>query len=244
MAGDKQPMGSGRRSNTSDLPVRVASAVVMLGIASYALYQGDLAWLIFVTAIAFGIFVEWVLLARRFVSGLDLAAWSVSGAIYVSAAAFTLVWIYREGGFLLVLGLAGAVVLTDVGAYFSGRAIGGARIAPAISPSKTWAGLFGGMAASALWLGLGVWFIGSAASAMATSPEAQLQWQQVAFAAGAGALIAVTAQAGDFFESWMKRRAGVKDSSDLIPGHGGLFDRMDGMMAVALLGFPVTIAFG
>lgn len=229
---------------TSDLPVRAGSAIVMLGLAAYALYQGALAWTVFVTAIALGIFIEWYCLARRFADGARLAVWSIAGAAYLGAAGFTLVWLYRQAGFLPVLALAGAVVLTDVGAYFAGRTIGGPRIAPRISPSKTWAGLAGGMVASALWLAFLMWLIGSAASAMSTMPDAGVKGWQIGLAALAGALVAMAAQAGDFFESWMKRRAGVKDSGALIPGHGGLFDRMDGMMAVAMLGFPFTVAFG
>jgi phosphatidate cytidylyltransferase len=216
----------------------------MLGLAAFALYLGEPGWTVFVAAIAMGILVEWVGLARRFSSGSRLLGWTLAGIAYVAAAGFTLIWLYRFGGFLLVLAFAGAVVLTDIGAYFAGRTIGGPKIAPRISPAKTWAGLFGGMAASAAWLALLFWFIGSAASAMATSPEAGVQLWQVALAALAGGLVAIAAQAGDFFESWMKRRAGVKDSGRLIPGHGGLFDRMDGMMAVALLGFPFTMVAG
>ena len=104
-----------------------------------------------------------------------------------------------------------------------------------ISPSKTWAGLVGGMAASVVWVFLWVWAM-----------EAQLGWprfelglnlsvQNMTGAVALGAGLAVVAQAGDFFESWLKRRAGVKDSSRLIPGHGGVFDRIDGLIPVVLV---------
>jgi phosphatidate cytidylyltransferase len=131
-------------------------------------------------------------------------------------------------GFLL------PVIAVDVGAYFAGRAIGGPKIAPKISPAKTWSGLAGG----ALLAGL----VGVAAEMFDIGPGALLPGYTVVALIGAvvtGILIAVLAQAGDFFESWMKRRAGVKDSGALIPGHGGLFDRLDGFIAVFFVLFEV-----
>lgn len=218
---------------TSDLPKRAASAVVMLAVAGTALWLGGVPWMIFVAAVALGVLWEWRRLVWAFApSALARAVWMLGGVVYIGVAAATLVWLDAAYGALAVLVVLGAVIATDIGAYFAGRAIGGPKIAPRISPSKTWAGLFGGTVASALWLGLLVWFVGSAASAMATSPDAQLQSSQVLLGALAGAAVAIIAQTGDFFESWMKRRAGVKDSSNLIPGHGGFFDRVDGLLAV------------
>jgi phosphatidate cytidylyltransferase len=135
---------------------------------------------------------------------------------------------------MVVLELVSAVVATDIGAYFAGRTFGGPKIAPRISPSKTWVGLIGGMIAAGLILAGWQFYFNSlmeshrayGASAAGPSPWAY---------APAGALVAVIAQVGDFFESWMKRRAGVKDSSRLIPGHGGLFDRLDGLLAVSFV---------
>jgi phosphatidate cytidylyltransferase len=115
-------------------------------------------------------------------------------------------------GPLPVLILLGTVIAIDIWAYFFGRRFGGAKIAPAISPSKTWSGLVGAMLGAALVL----YF----------AHGHDWRW------AFAGPPVAVVAQAGDFFESWMKRRAGVKDSGRLLPGHGGLFDRVDGLLAV------------
>jgi len=127
-------------------------------------------------------------------------------------------------GISAVLLVVGAVIATDIGAYFAGRMIGGPKIAPSISPSKTWAGLFGGAVGSGLSLVLLSSFSGNPA-AVTILPAYLL----------AGAVIAIIAQVGDFFESWMKRRAGVKDSGNLIPGHGGLFDRVDGLLAVCFV---------
>jgi phosphatidate cytidylyltransferase len=130
-----------------------------------------------------------------------------------------------DAGLTSVLAVGLMVIATDIGAYFAGRTIGGPKIAPTISPSKTWAGLCGGMAASGVVMAL---------LAVELSPEGIEGKVLLAYALG-GALVAVVAQAGDFFESWMKRRAGVKDSSHLIPGHGGLFDRVDGLLAVSFV---------
>jgi phosphatidate cytidylyltransferase len=106
---------------------------------------------------------------------------------------------------------------TDIGAYFAGRGIGGPKLSPAISPNKTWAGLGGGVAA-ALAGGYGL--------ATVLSLPTPLLWL--------GAPMAVLAQTGDLFESWLKRRAGVKDSGRILPGHGGVLDRLDGLVPVAV----------
>jgi phosphatidate cytidylyltransferase len=132
-------------------------------------------------------------------------------------------------------------VFTDTGAYFAGRAIGGPKIAPRISPSKTWAGLAGGMAASVGWVFLWVWAMDAPLVWPRFELGLNLSVQNVTGAVALGAGLAVVAQAGDFLESWLKRRAGVKDSSRLIPGHGGVFDRIDGLIPVVLVaGFIAT----
>jgi phosphatidate cytidylyltransferase len=142
----------------------------------------------------------------------------------------------EAAGAALVLLIVGAVIGTDVGAYFMGRALGGPKIAPRISPSKTWAGLAGGM----LGASLVVWLVlQNAGRILAAAPDAQITAVQTVNnpmdVLGIGIAVAVVAQAGDFFESWMKRAAGVKDSGKLLPGHGGLFDRLDGLMAVLVV---------
>jgi phosphatidate cytidylyltransferase len=117
-----------------------------------------------------------------------------------------------------LLWIIGIVWATDTAAYFAGRPIGGPKLAPRISPNKTWAGLAGGVLASAA---IGVVF--------ALSTSILTPWLVVFISAG----MAVVEQAGDLFESWVKRRFGVKDSGTLIPGHGGVLDRVDGLLAVA-----------
>lgn len=218
-------------AKTSDLGVRTLSAIAMVVIAGGALWFGGWVWTGFVAAVALGVLFEWTRLFLAFSQSLaSRFAWSVGGAAYVGIAAMTLFALRQSPeGVFAVAGLVALVIAIDVGAYFAGRTIGGPKIAPRISPSKTWAGLFGAIVAASLvlfgivrQLGEGAPFV----SILAT-----------------GALCAVVAQAGDFFESWMKRRAGVKDSSHLIPGHGGLFDRVDGLLALLfLLGIAQFVA--
>lgn len=148
--------------------------------------------------------------------------WLGAGLSWAGLPAIALIWMRAEPhGLWLVLWTMALVWATDIFAYFSGRAIRGPKIWPAISPSKTWAGLIGGMLAAAIFSVLFAWHVG---------------WGgPVWLAAPAAAGLAVVAQAGDFFESWLKRRAGVKDSGNLLPGHGGVMDRIDGLVPVAVV---------
>ena len=209
----------------SDLGVRTVSAIVMLGVAGTALWLGGWVWLTFVSAVAAGVLWEWWRLVRAFEQGTGAIGWMIGALVYVGLAAWALVMM-REVWVVLVLAVVVLVIATDVGAYFAGRAIGGPKIAPKISPSKTWAGLLGGMLAAGLSVGV-------IASQLAGDVDylAGMGWATGLIAA----VLAVVAQVGDFFESWLKRRAGVKDSSKLIPGHGGLFDRVDGLLAVSFV---------
>jgi len=150
-----------------------------------------------------------------------------AGLVYVGLPVLALLWLRErpDNGLVLTLWALSLVWATDIGAFFSGRTIGGPKIAPAISPSKTWAGLIGGVAmATALAMGFRHWL----------GLPLVLVW--------ATPLLAVAAQAGDFFESWMKRRAGVKDSGSLLPGHGGVLDRLDGVVTSAPLAALIVAA--
>jgi len=221
-------------SPRSDLAVRAASAIVMLVVAGLALWADGLVLRLFVAAVAALVFWEWRGIVLRFPDSVPVRmAWLVGGLLYVGAAAWALLSLDAGARILLIL----LVIATDVGAYFAGRAIGGPKIAPAISPSKTWAGLAGGMACAALIAALGLAF---ALHAFVGDPERSSTepWfnpDLTLLVALGGACIAMVAQVGDFFESWMKRRAGVKDSGTLIPGHGGLFDRVDGLLLAAIV---------
>lgn len=213
----------------ADLPARLVSAVVMLAVAIGALVAGD-PWLdIFIAAVVLAAFGEFVRLVWRATPGWSARLLGVAfGVAYMGLAALALTGLPVP----LIVAIVGAVIFVDTFAYFAGRAIGGPRIAPAISPSKTWAGLGGAIAGAVLWLFL---LTGTLRVALGTGGLPQWDRLDIVQILALGPMIAVAAQAGDFFESWLKRKAGVKDSSRLIPGHGGVFDRIDGMIPVALL---------
>ena len=239
-----------RKQAVSDLPVRLGSAVVMLVISAGALWLGGWFWTGFVGALALGVLWEWNRLVGRFgVSAVAETLWFFGGVIYIGGAALAMMALRNGAQFLpvggqslgygpveVLIGYIAPIIAVDAGAYFAGRAIGGPKIAPRISPSKTWAGLGGGaLAAGLVGIGNELADFGPAAG----SPGYDMG--SLALALLAGLLIAVLAQTGDFFESWMKRRAGVKDSSSLIPGHGGLFDRLDGFLAVFFMLFVIAL---
>jgi phosphatidate cytidylyltransferase len=227
----------------SDLPVRVASAVVMVAVAGLALWLGGWVLTGFVIAVMIGVFAEWARLVRMFEERMVARSlWIIAGVAYLGMAGFcALVWLAPlDGGFRPLIWVIACVVGVDVGAYFAGRTFGGPKIAPAISPSKTWSGLGGAI--------VGTWVVGLIGYLYYRADFASLfnliefgqgheaavrvAWRSGAEYAVFGIVTAIVAQSGDFFESWMKRRAGVKDSGHLIPGHGGLFDRADGLIAV------------
>ncbi|MCF6304498.1 MAG: phosphatidate cytidylyltransferase [Rhodobacteraceae bacterium] len=141
--------------------------------------------------------------------------WISLGFLYIAFPMAALVYIRAEMGLATVLWLIAVVVASDVGGYFVGRQVGGPKLWPAISPKKTWSGTVGG------WLlALVVGFIYALAVDGISIGILGLSFG-----------LAMAAQAGDLAESWIKRRQGVKDASNLIPGHGGLLDRFDGLMA-------------
>jgi phosphatidate cytidylyltransferase len=139
---------------------------------------------------------------------------------------------YESFGAGVFMMIASVIILTDVGAYMAGKAIGGPKLAPAISPSKTWTGSVGGILLP---------LVLSGAIVLASLTE---NWSgaKIALVFMITIAISVATQAGDLFESWLKRKAGVKDSSNLIPGHGGFFDRLDGWIAAFILAAIVDFA--
>lgn len=216
----------------SDLKTRTISAIFMLVIAGGAIWIGGAVFTIFAAIIALLLIWEfWGLVRKITPSLLGRIIWMAFGLAYVGTAVFMLNHI-RNGDDVdpyLIVTVIAAVIFVDVGAYFSGRAIGGPKIAPKISPSKTWAGLFGGFIGASIVTGIYMLKAFGLTEGFAENPMASTFWTFVPLS---GLAVAIIAQAGDFFESWMKRRAGVKDSSNLIPGHGGVFDRFDGLLAV------------
>lgn len=146
----------------------------------------------------------------------------VLGTMYIAFACLSLTWLRatHPDGAMFVLTVLLAVWASDTAAYFVGSTVGGPKLMPAISPKKTWSGLIGGMIGAAL-VGVGMAYFGDAADNVMPI---------VLFAI----MIGVLAVVGDLIESFVKRRFGVKDSGSLIPGHGGILDRIDGLLAAAI----------
>ncbi len=227
----------------SDLGIRTISGVIMMSIAIVAIWLGGYAFMGLVILVGFGVLWEFSKLVLGFtLNPVARAIWLLGGVFYVGLACFTLIMFSAPFfGMTPAILLIAGVIGTDVGAYFAGRTIGGPKIAPKISPSKTWSGLFGGMIGAGLLMiaiqALIYW--GRIDPRDHSDIYLAYGWQKLALT---GVALALVAQAGDFFESWMKRRAGVKDSGRLIPGHGGLFDRTDGLIAVAFVAGLIIVA--
>jgi phosphatidate cytidylyltransferase len=160
--------------------------------------------------------------ALALLRGSGRALWPGLGALYVGVPVIGLIWLYDrpEIGKDLVLWLILTVAATDTGAYFAGRALGGPKFAPRISPGKTWAGTLGGMfCAIVVGVGAGTWLDLGTAGALAA----------------AALVVTMAAQIGDLFESALKRMFRVKDAGTILPGHGGVLDRMDGLAAAVVV---------
>jgi phosphatidate cytidylyltransferase len=187
----------------------------MAAIAIVAAVAGGYVFAVFVAAGATAMYYEWMRIVRGW--GLD---WQIGGFVYGLLPALSLLWIRDRSHDQLILLFWVFIVTwaTDIGAYFVGRTLGRRKLAPSVSPGKTVEGLYGGIAAATL-LG-GAWAL-----------HFHLKTPLLVLAP----LFAVAAQCGDLFESWMKRRAGVKDSGGWLPGHGGILDRLDGLVPVAVL---------
>jgi phosphatidate cytidylyltransferase len=205
----------------NELAVRTLSGVVMIGIALAAAAVGGYAFAILAAAAATAMYYEWTRIVRNWGLG-----WRVAGFFYALLPALALLWIRDRSDDKLTLLLWVFIVTwsTDIGAYFVGRSLGRRKLAPSISPGKTVEGLIGGAVAA---------FLLGAAWTLLTDLNPALLFLAPVFA--------VAAQGGDLFESWMKRRAGVKDSGSWLPGHGGVLDRLDGLVPVAVLTFVAQL---
>jgi len=199
----------------SELLVRTLTGVVLIAIALVAAVVGGNVFAYFVAAIATAMFFEWTRLVKGWGPG-----WYALGFVYAVLPAISLLWIRERDvhGLELLLWTLLVTWSTDIGAYFAGRRFGRRKLAPAISPGKTIEGLYGGIAAATLIGGAWVLANGLGMPLLLLAP-----------------IFAVAAQGGDLFESGMKRRAGVKDSGAWLPGHGGVLDRLDGLVPVAVL---------
>jgi phosphatidate cytidylyltransferase len=208
----------------NELLVRVISGVIMIGVALAAAYEGRDFFALLVAAVATAMLWEWRQLTRDW--GMK---WSVGGFVYAAVPAIALIWIRLiepADQFPKLLLWAFIVTwATDIGAFIAGKALGRNKLAPSISPGKTVEGLLGGIVIAALLGGAWVMDQHLGRALLVVAP-----------------LFALAAQAGDLFESWMKRQAGVKDSGHLLPGHGGILDRLDGLVPVAVLTALVQLA--
>jgi len=248
-------------SGSRNLVMRVIVALILAPLAIAIAYAGGWLWILLVTLAVIGLYVEWLTivgLAREMpvvvsgiaalaVTGLCLAIgridaasgvlaiglaavalltrerrnWTAAGFFYAAAAemASVLVRLDSVKGFVALIFVLLIVWVTDIGGYFAGRGIGGPKLWPRVSPKKTWAGAAGGFAASlAVAFGFAAFDLGKTGALLLLS-----------------AVLSVVSQLGDLFESAVKRRFGVKDSSHIIPGHGGLLDRLDGFVAAIIV---------
>jgi phosphatidate cytidylyltransferase len=258
--GEAAPASIGEQGSRN-LLMRILAALVLAPAAVAIAYVGGALWALLVTLAAVGLYVEWLMIvgtarerrvvasgvAALLIAGLCLAIgridaalsalalgaaavallspqrriWNAAGFLYAAAAevAAVLVRLDQARGFVALILILLVVWVTDIGGYFAGRGIGGPKLWPRVSPKKTWAGAVGGFAASlAIAWGFAAFGYGK------TGPLLLL-----------GAILSIASQLGDLFESAVKRRFGVKDSSQIIPGHGGLMDRLDGFVAAVVL---------
>lgn len=255
----------------ADLKHRTLSALVLVPVVIAAAVWGGIPFAILWVLAGFAILFEWANLARLeqrpayfalgglaiagggaltvlgmpsfafslvllLAAGSSLAVprqsvWAISGVLIAASAALPVVGLRGDVplGLIAVLFLCAVVWATDIFAYFTGRALGGPKLWPRVSPNKTWSGAIGGTLAGII-AGVGV---GAFAALPSLLPLA-----------GLALLLSIVSQAGDLAESAVKRRAGVKDASRLIPGHGGLLDRLDGFAAASLVAAGVVFLRG
>jgi len=258
----------------SDLKRRVPSAIAMILVALAATWYGGIPFLLFWTLAALIVWYEWATIVRieprtnvmaagaiaiavaavllgmnyalaalavivagaaacTFVASGNREArmWSGAGLLYASLA-FVPAAMLREDpkfGFTAIVWLYAVVWLTDIAAYFFGRFIGGPKLAPLISPKKTWSGALGGTLFGVLG---GV--------AVATLANARFAFMSIVIAL----IISAVSQTGDIFESFVKRKFGKKDASGILPGHGGVMDRIDGFVAAAAIALLIGLLHG
>jgi phosphatidate cytidylyltransferase len=259
---DAAPAGTAPAS--SNLVMRILAAAVLAPLAIAVAYAGSWLWAFLVTLVSIGLFAEWLMVVGAASAGLTLAGtiviaimgfcvafgglktaviagciggaivtliargkfiWAATGFAYASAALLASILVRQDpkNGFAALMFVLLVVWASDIGGYFAGRGLGGPKLWPRVSPKKTWAGAVGGFVGSlAVAAGFATFGVGKLVPLLLV-----------------GALLSVVSQAGDLFESAVKRRFGVKDSSHLIPGHGGLLDRLDGFVAAILMAWII-----
>ncbi|MFC3338983.1 phosphatidate cytidylyltransferase [Paracandidimonas soli] len=225
-------------SGSGSVPLAGAAAMfLILCLLAFQWFSGSpAAWAMDLRAVLSDILIPlvvfgWIVGATFSVFRADTAlrrqAWRIVPAYAAMLAIWTaLVLLFQAHGWWLLLSLMMLVWLADIAAYFTGKAFGRHKLAPAVSPGKTWEGAAGGVLAATAWTLLSIRWEGSFGALLA-------ERFPLAVVALAAVLLAALSIVGDLFESLLKRRAGVKDSSGLLPGHGGVFDRIDALLPVA-----------
>ena len=255
---------AGAKPAPNNFVMRVLAALVLAPLAIAVAYAGGWLWALCVTLVSIGLFAEWLMVVGAGSAALTgtgtiviammgacvafgalktamivgcvggaivtLIArgkfvWAAMGFAYASAALLASILVRKDlaHGFAALMFVLLVVWATDIGGYFAGRGIGGPKLWPRVSPKKTWAGAGGSLVASLMVAG------GFAAAGVGKAVPLLV----------VGAVLTVVSQLGDLFESAVKRRFGVKDSSHLIPGHGGLLDRLDGFVAAILVAWII-----
>lgn len=257
MTEGKAAPAAAAEADSRNLSTRIIAAAVLIPLAIAIAFAGGWLWTALVTLAAIGLYVEWLMVVGRVadkrvvaagvvalagaglcfaigridaafaVLGIGLVAvalvtpaqrsWSALGFLYAAVAEIASVLLRLDPvkGFAALVFVLVIVWVTDSGGYFAGRGIGGPKLWPRVSPKKTWAGAAGGFVASLAVAGaFAALDLGKAGPLLMIS-----------------GVLSVVSQLGDLFESAVKRRFGVKDSSQIIPGHGGLLDRLDGFVA-------------
>jgi phosphatidate cytidylyltransferase len=258
--GEAAPAADAEKGSRN-LIMRVLAASVLAPAAIAIAYAGGWLWTALVTLAAIGLYVEWLMIVglvhqKRvvaygiiilLVAGYTIAVgriadssillaiglvavalaspgwrhWTTAGLLYAFAALFGSIVVRLDPvwGFTALMFVLLIVWVTDIGGYFAGRGIGGPKLWPRVSPKKTWAGAIGGFVLSL----------------MIAAGFAALNLGKIGPLLLLAAVLSIASQLGDLFESAVKRRFGVKDSSQIIPGHGGLLDRLDGFVAAVVL---------
>ena len=216
----------------SNLALRVVSSAVLAPLALLVAYMGGLPFALFWTIAASIVLWEWARMVKAApTEGTALAGWFAAGAAYAGILLVAPIVLRQDAtlGFVAIAFLFAIVWATDVAAYFAGRAIGGPKLWPAISPKKTWSGAIGGL-------------LGGALAGLLVAQLAGLAIAPMLVIVALG--LSVVSQGGDLLESAIKRRFGAKDASQLIPGHGGLMDRLDGFLTAAAAAAMVGLLRG
>ena len=254
---------------SSNLTLRILAGVVLAPLTIAAAYFGGWLWVALATLATAGMYAEWLFVVQAIrprviaagiaplvVAGIALALglpgkallaiavgliaialvarvsreWALAGLLYAAAALFGAVLVRADpqSGFIALLFVLLIVWVTDIGGYFAGRSIGGPKLWVRVSPKKTWAGALGGFGGSVVVAaGFAAWGFGRMLPLLLLA-----------------AALSIVSQLGDLFESAVKRRFGVKDSSNVIPGHGGLLDRLDGFVAAIVMAAVIGVIRG